>query len=205
MLYIRINKKNHVFEGFSDKLDETYKNIEITEEKHKNYIESQNRGFSLYWNTKENQLEAIKLKEFEYINDSGKIINDIEKLKENMKYHISEIKEKTIESGFEYTVNKKTVIQKCREKDKSNILGTIAVLKETGQKNIDWKFNDAADQDVIEKITLENLNEMLILGAQLTSKGIEVEQKLFYIISNLPEDELINFDVEIEFKKLMEE
>ena len=41
MLYIRINKKTHEFEGFSDKFDEIYENIEITGEEHKNYIESQ--------------------------------------------------------------------------------------------------------------------------------------------------------------------
>ena len=73
MLYIRINKKTNEFEGFSDKFDEIYENIEITGEEHKNYIESQNKGFSLYWNTKDNQLETIKLNQFDYIDENGTV------------------------------------------------------------------------------------------------------------------------------------
>ena len=122
-----------------------------------------------------------------------------------LKKQIELCKEKIIENGFEYEINEKQVIQKCREKDKSNILGTIEVLKETKQSNIDWKFNDENNNDVIEKITPGNLKEMLIRGAQLTSKGIETEQKLFYTITKLTDKQLEKFNVEDEFLKLMEE
>ena len=122
-----------------------------------------------------------------------------------LKKEIEKEKEKIIENGFEYEINSKQVIQKCREKDKSNILGTMQLLNETKQSIIDWKFNDENNNDVIEKITPGNLKEMLIRGAQLTSKGIETEQKLFYVITKLTDKQLEKFNVEDEFLKLMEE
>ena len=120
-----------------------------------------------------------------------------------LKKQIELQKEKIIENGFEYKVNKKQVIQKCREKDKSNILGTIQVLNTTKQDDIDWKFNDIVDNDIIEKVTLNNLTEMLIKGAQLTSKAIETEQKLFYMLTKLTDKQLEVFNIENEFLKLM--
>ncbi len=74
-MYIVI--ENNKFIGFSLKEEDTYKNIEITEEEHKEFIEKQSEGCTLYWNKK--QLEAIKLNEFEYINDSGKVVKDVGK------------------------------------------------------------------------------------------------------------------------------
>ena len=75
-MYIVI--KNNKFLGFSLKEEERYENTEITEQEHKEYIEKQGQGYTLRWNIKKKQLEAIKLNEFEYINDSGEIIKDSE-------------------------------------------------------------------------------------------------------------------------------
>ena len=159
---------------------------EFIENKEIKYIEKPS-DFHL-WNTEEKEW---KLNKKEYI--------------VFLKKQIELYKEKMIENGFEYEINEKEVIQKCREKYKSNILGTIQVMNETKQSTIDWKFNDKNDNDVIEKITPGNLKEMLIRGAQLTSKGIETEQNLFYIITKLTDKQLEKFNVEDEFLKLMEE
>lgn len=120
-----------------------------------------------------------------------------------LKEKIATEKEKVIESGFEIKTNEKTLIQKCREKDKTNILGTLQLMGSTGQSTIDWKFIDKNNIDVIEQVTKEFLTNILIQGAILTSKAIHVEQQLFIKIAALNEIELLNFDVENEFKSLM--
>ena len=70
--------ENDKFLGFSLKEEQGYENIEITEKEHREYIDKQSEGFTLYWNTKKEQLETIKLNEFECINDSGEIVKDTE-------------------------------------------------------------------------------------------------------------------------------
>ena len=198
-MYIII--ENDKFLGFSLKEEQGYKNVEITEKEHTEFIEKQSEGYTLYWNKK--QLEAIKLDDFEYINDQNEIIKNLQKIKENIKNLITIQKEKIIENGFEIKINGKTLIQKCREKDKTNILGTLQLMESTGQKTIDWKFIDENNNDVMEQVTKEFLNNMLIQGAVLTSKAIHVEQQLFTRLETLNETELLNFNVSDEFKKLM--
>ena len=75
-MYIVI--ENNKFLGFSLKEEEGYTNKEITEEQHRGYMNKQSEGFTLYWNTKKEQLETIKLNDFEHINDSGEIVKDTE-------------------------------------------------------------------------------------------------------------------------------
>lgn len=70
--------KNDKFLGFSLKEEQGYENIEITEKEHREYIDKQSEGFTLYWNTKKEQLETIKLNDFEHINDFGEILKDTE-------------------------------------------------------------------------------------------------------------------------------
>ena len=70
--------ENDKFLGFSLKEEQGYENIEITEKEHREYIDKQSEGFTLYWNTKKEQLETIKLNDFEHINDSGEIVKDTE-------------------------------------------------------------------------------------------------------------------------------
>ena len=72
-MYIVIG--NNKFIGFSLKEEDGYKNIEISEVEHQNFIEKQSEGYTLCWNKK--QLEAIKLNDFEYIDENGKVIKDI--------------------------------------------------------------------------------------------------------------------------------
>ena len=81
-MYIII--ENDKFLGFSLKEEQGYENIEITEKEHREYLDKQSEGFTLYWNTKKEQLEAIKLNDFEYINDSGEIVKDA---KAELKYY----------------------------------------------------------------------------------------------------------------------
>ena len=81
-MYIII--ENDKFLGFSLKEEQGYENIEITEKEHREYIDKQSEGFTLYWNTKKEQLETIKLNDFEYINDSGEIVKDA---KAELKYY----------------------------------------------------------------------------------------------------------------------
>ena len=75
-MYIII--ENDKFLGFSLKEEQGYENIEITEKEHREYINKQSEGFTLYWNTKKEQLETIKLNDFEHINDFGEILKDTE-------------------------------------------------------------------------------------------------------------------------------
>ena len=75
-MYIII--ENDKFLGFSLKEEQGYENIEITEKKHREYIDKQSDGFTLYWNVNKEQLETIKLNDFEHINDSGEIVKDTE-------------------------------------------------------------------------------------------------------------------------------
>ena len=70
--------ENDKFLGFSLKEEQGYENIEITEKEHREYIYKQSEGFTLYWNTKKEQLETIKLNDFEHINDFGEILKDTE-------------------------------------------------------------------------------------------------------------------------------
>ena len=70
--------ENDKFLGFSLKEEQGYENIEITEKEHREYTDKQSEGFALYWNTKKEQLETIKLNDFEHINDSGEIVKDTE-------------------------------------------------------------------------------------------------------------------------------
>ena len=81
-MYIII--ENDKFLGFSLKEEQGYENIEITEKEHREYIDKQSEGFTLYWNTKKEQLETIKLNDFEHINDSGEIVKDA---KAELKYY----------------------------------------------------------------------------------------------------------------------
>lgn len=76
MIYIRINKKTNKFEGFNDRIEDEYENLEITDEEHRKFMEYQNLGFSLYWNKVKKELETIKLGQFENINEKGEIIKD---------------------------------------------------------------------------------------------------------------------------------
>ena len=70
--------ENDKFLGFSLKEEQGYENIEITEKEHREYLDKQSEGFTLYWNTKKEQLETIKLNDFEHINDFGEILKDTE-------------------------------------------------------------------------------------------------------------------------------
>ena len=70
--------ENDKFLGFSLKEEQGYENIEITEKEHREYRDKQSEGFTLYWNTKKEQLETIKLNDFEHINDFGEILKDTE-------------------------------------------------------------------------------------------------------------------------------
>ena len=200
-MYIII--ENGIFIGFSLKEEHNYQNIKITEEEHKNFLERQGQGLTLFWNNAKKELEAKKLGQFECINENGEIIKEIQKIIENLKSQIATGKEKIIENGFEIKINEKTLIQKCREKDKTNILGTLQLMESTGQKTIDWKFIDKNNNDAMEQVTKEQLNNMLIQGAVLTSKAIHVEQQLFVRLESLNNTELLNFDVSNEFNKLM--
>ena len=73
-MYIVI--ENNKFLGFSLKEEEGYENTEITEQEHKEYLEKQGQGYILYWNAKKKQLEAIKLNDFEYIDNFGEIVKN---------------------------------------------------------------------------------------------------------------------------------
>ena len=73
-MYIII--ENDKFLGFSLKEEQGYENIEITEKEHREYIDKQSEGLTLYWNTKKEQLETIKLNDFEYIDNFGEIVKN---------------------------------------------------------------------------------------------------------------------------------
>ena len=75
-MYILI--KNDSLLGFSDKEELGYDNYEINMENYLEYLEKQRKNFTLLWNKKEKKIEAIKLENFEFINENGKIEKDTE-------------------------------------------------------------------------------------------------------------------------------
>ena len=75
-MYILI--KNDCLLGFSDKEELGYENHEISTEKYLEYLQKQKKSFILFWNKKEKQIEIIKLNQFEFINENGKIEKNIE-------------------------------------------------------------------------------------------------------------------------------
>ncbi len=64
------------FIGFSLKEEEGYQNIEITEQEHNDFMNEQSQGNTLYFDKKSKKLRAIKLENFEFINENGKIEKD---------------------------------------------------------------------------------------------------------------------------------
>lgn len=89
--------KNDKFLGFSLKEEQGYENIEITEKEHREYIDKQSEGFTLYWNTKKEQLETIKLNDFEHINDFGEILKDTEAELKHYKYLLLTLKKEKVQ------------------------------------------------------------------------------------------------------------
>ena len=75
---ILLDKETKTLMGFSLKEKEEYENQEISDEKHKKFIELQSNGYSLLWNKVKNQVESVKLNQFEFINENGKIEKNIE-------------------------------------------------------------------------------------------------------------------------------
>ena len=75
---ILLDKETKTLLGFSLKEKEEYENQEISDEEHKKFIELQSNGYSLLWNKVKNQVESVKLNQFEFINENGKIEKNIE-------------------------------------------------------------------------------------------------------------------------------
>ena len=75
---ILLDKETKILMGFSLKEKEEYENQKISDEEHKKFIELQSNGNSLLWNKVKNQVESVKLNQFEFINENGKIEKNIE-------------------------------------------------------------------------------------------------------------------------------
>ncbi len=85
--------ENNKFKNFTEEKTEH----QISYEEYKWLIEKQKEGFTLYWNIKKKQLDAVKLKQFEYVNDNGEIIKDIEEELEYYKVLIFNAKKEKIQ------------------------------------------------------------------------------------------------------------
>ena len=95
-MYIVIDK-NKKFIGFSLKEEENYTNIKISESEHNTYIEKQAQGYVFYFNKDTEELEAIKLDQFEYINERGNIIKDTDAEKKYKNSKIIELKREWVQ------------------------------------------------------------------------------------------------------------
>ena len=73
---ILLDKKTKILMGFSLNEEEEFENIELSNEEHKKFIDLQSNGHSLLWNKVKNQLEALKLDQFEIIDETGEIKKD---------------------------------------------------------------------------------------------------------------------------------
>ena len=73
---ILLDTKDKKLIGFSLKEEEEFENIELSNEEHKKFIDLQSNGHSLLWNKVKNQLEALKLDQFEIIDETGEIKKD---------------------------------------------------------------------------------------------------------------------------------
>ena len=75
---ILLDKETKTLMGFSLKEKEEYENQEISDEEHKKFIELQSNGYRMLWNKVKNQVESVKLNQFEFIKENGKIEKNIE-------------------------------------------------------------------------------------------------------------------------------
>lgn len=73
---ILLDKQTKILMGFSLNEEEEFENIELSNEEHKKFIDLQSNGHSLLWNKVKNQLEALKLDQFEIIDETGEIKKD---------------------------------------------------------------------------------------------------------------------------------
>ena len=94
-MYILI--KNDSLLGFSDKEELGYDNYEINMENYLEYLEKQRKNFTLLWNKKEKKIEAIKLENFEFINENGKIEKDTEAEKQYNNKTLLKLKKEKIQ------------------------------------------------------------------------------------------------------------
>ena len=89
--------KNKKFIGFSLKEEAGHINVEITDLEHKNLLEKQGNGFTFFFNKETEQLETIKLGQFEYIDDNGNVTKDAEAEQKYKNNKIIELKKERVQ------------------------------------------------------------------------------------------------------------
>ena len=95
-MYIIIDD-NKKFTGFSLKEESGYTSIKISETEHKNYLEKQAEGFTLFFSKETEQLETIKLGQFEHIDENGNIVKDVEAEQKYKNNKIIELKKERVQ------------------------------------------------------------------------------------------------------------
>ena len=88
---------NRKFSGFSQNNEMGYTCIEITEEKHKEMMQKQSEGYTLFYNKEKELLESLKLGQFDYIDESGNIAKDIQAEQKYKNNKIIELKRERVQ------------------------------------------------------------------------------------------------------------
>ncbi len=94
---ILLDKETKILMGFSLKEKEEYENQKISDEEHKKFIELQSNGNSLLWNKVKNQVESVKLSQFEFINENGEIEKNTEAEKQHNNDTLLKLKKEKIQ------------------------------------------------------------------------------------------------------------
>ena len=94
---ILLDKESYILMGFSLKEKEEYENQKISDEEHKKFIELQSNGNSLLWNKVKNQVESVKLSQFEFINENGEIEKNTEAEKQHNNDTLLKLKKEKIQ------------------------------------------------------------------------------------------------------------
>lgn len=88
---------NFKFIGFSLKEEESYQNIKITEQEHNGFMNKQSQGNTLYFDKKSKNLKAIKLENFEFINENGEVEKNTEAEKQHNNNTLLKLKKEKIQ------------------------------------------------------------------------------------------------------------
>ena len=139
------------------------------------------------------EIKELQLCECEKI-ENNKIVFDRHKKLEIIKNQLHRLKTSKIEKGFEF---KPGIFQKVRLDDKINLIGAV----QSGEDK-NWKFTDKNGNDVIIKVTAEELEEMKIIGEKLLENAIYAEKLTFEIIEKKENEDLKILDINTLYEEI---
>ena len=148
-----------------------------------------------------NKIKAVKLSEFEYIENNTVKLNRNLKI-EQIRKELSDLKVEYSESEFLF---KGKYWQRNREKgDRDSLTSLILLLTITGRKETnEWKLIDKDTREhVYPTLTLDDFKLMAFHMQSQLSKAIKTESEIISKLKTLSDEELKLFNAREEFEKL---